>query len=166
MGRGFLQNFQQGVLRLLGHIVGPDEQNGAAGRLIGQDIGVLPHGPHGVDMKGPGRPVPAHLDDIRVAAGRGLDAAGADAARLVPRPLADGRFGQQAGQGAPGRSPAGPPARGRGETAGVDIGGQLPLGRLVARKAFKSHPYSFSYRSMSVTKTVAPPTVTSTGKEA
>lgn len=101
MGRGFLQNFQQGVLRLLGHIVGPDEQNGAAGRLIGQDIGVLPHGPHGVDMKGPGRPVPAHLDDIRVAAGRGLDAAGADAARLVPRPLADGRFGQQAGQGAP-----------------------------------------------------------------
>lgn len=55
---------------------------------------------------------------------------------------------------------------GVGKPPGVDIGGQLPLGRLVARKAFKSHPYSFSYRSMSVTKTVAPPTVTSTGKEA
>lgn len=81
-------------------------------------------------------------------------------------PLADGRFGQQAGQGAPAAPLRALQHEGVGKPPGVDIGGQLPLGRLVARKAFKSHPYSFSYRSMSVTKTVAPPTVTSTGKEA
>ncbi len=57
----FFQDFEKGVLRLLGHILRLGEQEHPSGGLVGQNVGILPQRADGIDMGRNGRPPPPPL---------------------------------------------------------------------------------------------------------
>lgn len=54
----FFQDFEKGVLRLLGHILRLGEQEHPSGGLVGQNVGILPQRADGIDMEGTAAPSP------------------------------------------------------------------------------------------------------------
>ena len=160
IGRALLQQLQQGVLGALVHGVGVLEQVDLPGRLVGADIGV---GAEGADGGHAEVLVPLpRPDDVGMDAGEGLPAVGAGPAGDLPGAGAHQRPGEKPGQGMLAA------AGGAGEDVGVGeppADGQAALDGLVSRQDLQTPHQARSKRSMSTTKMVAPPTVTSTGME-
>ena len=101
LGRRLLEDLEQGVLSLDGHILGAEQDIHLAGGLPGADIGLPADPAYGVDVKAPAAAVPADLLNVRVLPGEDLMALGTDPAGPGPlRPAAE-RRGDPPGKGAP-----------------------------------------------------------------
>ena len=116
-------------------------------------------------MKRARRAVAAVFGDIGVSARQRLSAAGANPAGALAVAGAYGAAGNQTSQCAPPAAFCAFDQQSVRKPAGIRKSGDPRPDVGMADETVKLHGYSFSYRSTSMTNTVAPPTVTSIGKE-
>ena len=133
MGGRLFQNFQQGILRLLGHVLHVAQQKYPPGAFVGKNVGLFPKLPHCVQMKGAGTALAPQHRHIGMVTGKDLAAGWAGAAGCFVGGT-QGRRGQQPPQGAPPASRGSFQQNGMGERSARQTGGQLRFGTVVTGK--------------------------------
>ena len=97
---GFLQDLEQGVLGLIGHILGAAQHTHPAGGFAGEQPGILPQLADGIDVEAAPAAIAAVILHIGVVLLQYLAALGTDPTGLFLAP-AEQRRGDLPGKGAP-----------------------------------------------------------------